>query len=526
MKNYSWKIVTAIAVIVISAVLVAPTFREGVWPHKKINLGLDLQGGMNLVLEVESDKAVDNSLERMSEEIRVLLRREQIPYDAVKFVKESKSLEISLKAKSDRDKLNEFMKNEFASIKQVSESSEGEAYIVRMAYPDEEVNRIKKMSVDQALETIRNRIDQFGVAEPDIRRHGEKGITVQLPGIKDPQRAKDLIGKTALLEFKLVDDTGNLAEALNGTPPPGSQILYENEKGQGGKMDSRAYLIKKQALLSGDTITDAKVQIDTQEYNKPYVTIIFDKKGSRIFERITGDNIHKRLAIILDNKVYSAPVIQDRIAGGQARITGSFSMEEAKDLAVVLRAGALPAPVVIQEERLVGPALGADSIRLGVMSALIGGIAVVCFMLIYYRLAGIIANIALVVNILVIGAALAMLGATLTLPGIAGIILTIGIAVDANVLIYERIREELRAGKPLRASVNAGYERATVTILDANITTLISTIVLFQFGTGPVKGFAITLTIGVLASMYTAIILTRGIFEMILSNPERKTISI
>ena len=291
-------------------------------------------------------------------------------------------------------------------------------------------------------------------------------------------------------------------------------------------MDSRAYLIKKQALLSGDTITDAKVQIDTQEYNKPYVTIIFDKKGSRIFERITGDNIHKRLAIILDNKVYSAPVIQDRIAGGQARITGSFSMEEAKDLAVVLRAGALPAPVVIQEERLVGPALGADSIRLGVMSALIGGIAVICFMLIYYRLAGIIANIALVVNILIIGAALATLGATLTLPGIAGIILTIGIAVDANVLIYERIREELRAGKPLRASVNAGYERATDTILDANITTLISTIVLFQFGTGPVKGFAITLTIGVLASMYTAILLTRGIFEMILSKPERKTISI
>lgn len=527
LKNYSWKLITAIAVIIVSATLVAPTFKQGIWPYKKINLGLDLQGGMHLVLDVQSEVAVEKTLERMSEEIRVLLKREQIQYDAVKFDKDSKSIEIGLKAKSDKDKLQETVKKEFGTLKQTSESLEGEAYSVKMAFPDEEIDHIKKMSVDQALETIRNRIDEFGVAEPDIRRHGEKGIIIQLPGIQDPQRAKDLIGKTALLEFKLVDDSGNLTQALEGTPPPGTQILYQNEKDmESGNTTPKPYLIKKQALLAGDTITDARVQIDTQNYNKPYVTITFDKKGSRIFERITGDNIQKRLAIILDNKIYSAPVIQDKIGGGTARITGNFSMEEAKDLAVVLRAGALPAPVVVQEERIVGPGLGADSIRLGVISALIGSIAVILFMLIYYKIAGIIANIALIVNILVIGAALALLGATLTLPGIAGIILTIGIAVDANVLIYERIREELRSGKPVRAAVSAGYERATMTILDANVTTLISTIVLFQFGTGPVKGFAVTLTIGVLASMYTAILLTRGIFEMILSDPTKKTISI
>lgn len=527
LKNYSWKLITAIAVIIVSATLVAPTFKQGIWPYKKINLGLDLQGGMHLVLDVQSEVAVEKTLERMSEEIRVLLKREQIQYDAVKFDKDSKSIEIGLKAKSDKDKLQETVKKEFGTLKQTSESLEGETYSVKMAFPDEEIDHIKKMSVDQALETIRNRIDEFGVAEPDIRRHGEKGIIIQLPGIQDPQRAKDLIGKTALLEFKLVDDSGNLTQALEGTPPPGTQILYQNEKDmESGNTTPKPYLIKKQALLAGDTITDARVQIDTQNYNKPYVTITFDKKGSRIFERITGDNIQKRLAIILDNKIYSAPVIQDKIGGGTARITGNFSMEEAKDLAVVLRAGALPAPVVVQEERIVGPGLGADSIRLGVISALIGSIAVILFMLIYYKIAGIIANIALIVNILVIGAALALLGATLTLPGIAGIILTIGIAVDANVLIYERIREELRSGKPVRAAVSAGYERATMTILDANVTTLISTIVLFQFGTGPVKGFAVTLTIGVLASMYTAILLTRGIFEMILSDPTKKTISI
>lgn len=522
MKNYSWKLITAIAVIVISATYVAPTFKEGIWPNKKINLGLDLQGGMNLVLDVQSDVAVEKSLERMSEEVKVLLRRDQIQYDAVKYVKDSKSIEISLKSKADKEKLQESMKKEFGTLKQTNESSQGDAYTVTMAFPAEEIDNIKKMSVDQALETIRNRIDAFGVAEPDIRKHGEKGIIIQLPGIQDAQRAKDLIGKTALLEFKLVEDSGSI-----DSPPPGTQVLYQNEKdAESGKSTPKPFLIKKQALLSGDTITDARVQIDSQDYNKPHVTITFDKKGSRIFERITGENVQKRLAIILDNKVYSAPVIQDKISGGTARITGNFTLDEAKDLAVVLRAGALPAPVVIQEERLVGPALGADSIRLGVTSALIGLLIVVCFMLVYYKLAGLIANIALLVNILVIGAVLAMLGATLTLPGIAGIILTIGIAVDANVLIYERIREELRAGKTLRAAVNSGYEIATVTILDANITTLISTIVLFQFGTGPVKGFAVTLTIGVLASMYTAIILTRGIFEMILSNPERKTISI
>jgi preprotein translocase subunit SecD len=285
------------------------------------------------------------------------------------------------------------------------------------------------------------------------------------------------------------------------------------------------YLIKKRPLLTGAYLTDARVQIDSQ-YNEPYVSIDFDKKGGQIFERVTGENVKKRLAIVLDGNVYSAPVIQERISGGKARITGNFTTEEARDLAIVLRSGALPAPLILEEERSVGPSLGSESIRAGILSMIVGGIIVLIFMAVYYRKAGVIADLALVVNILLIAGGLAAFQATLTLPGMAGIILTIGMAVDANVLIFERIREELHLGKPPRASVDAGYQRATLTIMDANITTLIAALVLFQFGTGPVKGFAVTLSLGVVASLFTALILTRAIFDQLLAGRKIDRLSI
>jgi preprotein translocase subunit SecD len=403
---------------------------------------------------------------------------------------------------------------------------DGDVLTMQIDLPDRETDQIKKLAADQALETIRNRIDQFGVSEPDIRRQGEKRILVQLPGIKDTKRAKALIGKTALLEFKLVDETHDLNNALKGNVPPGSEVLYGvKEDPATQRILKTPYLLKKRTLLTGANLTDARVQIDSQ-YNEPYVSIDFDKKGGRDFERITGENVKKRLAIVLDKKVYSAPVIQEKISGGKARITGSFTTEEARDLAIALRAGALPAPVNILEERTVGPSLGTDSIRKGLISMCVGGILVILFMIVYYRGAGLIADFALILNILLIAGGLAGFQATLTLPGIAGIILTIGMAVDANVLIFERIREELRIGKTPRAAVDAGYDKATLTILDANVTTLIAALVLFQFGTGPVKGFAVTLSLGVIASLFTALILTRMVFDYYLMKRKTKRLSI
>jgi preprotein translocase subunit SecD len=387
-------------------------------------------------------------------------------------------------------------------------------------------DRIMDLATDQALQTIRNRVDEFGVSEPDIRPQEENRILIQLPGIKDPKRALDLIGRTALLEFKLVDEEHSLEDALEGDVPPGSEILYKIEDDpETGRRSKTPFLLKRRTLMTGEYVTDARVQIDSQ-YGEPYVSLAFDARGARLFERITEDHVGERLAIILDNNVYSAPVIQERISGGRAQITGRFTMEEAKDLAIVLRAGALPAPVRILEERTVGPSLGQDSINKGFKSMIIGGCLVVIFMVVYYGLSGLIADMALLLNVIFIMAGLAFFGATLTLPGIAGIILTIGMAVDANVLIFERIREELRLGKPPRASVEGGYSKAMVTILDANATTFIAALVLFQFGTGPVRGFAVTLSIGIVASFVTAVFMTKIIFDYLFVQKRWKRLSI
>ncbi|MEE4261294.1 MAG: protein translocase subunit SecD [Desulfobacteraceae bacterium] len=525
MKNFSWKLVLVFVTLVAAIIYVLPSLKPALWPHKQINLGLDLQGGMHLVLEVDTEKALESTVERISQEIREQLKKERIRDVAIDRV-EGIKISVQIKKEESVEKFKALLDNEFRDLREISSRTVDGVQTILLDIPDSDRAQIEKLAVDQALETIRNRIDQFGVSEPDIRRQGENRILIQLPGIKDTQRAKNLIGKTALLEFKLVDDTQSPDSALKGNVPPGREVLYRIDVDPKTQRTTKTpFLLKKRAVLDGSYLTDARVQIASQ-FNEPYVSINFDKKGARIFERITEANVQKQLAIVLDNTVYSAPVIQEKIAGGQARITGRFTTEEARDLAIILRAGALPAPVNILEERTVGPSLGADSIRMGLLSMCIGGLMVVIFMVIYYKSAGLIADLALLLNILLIGAGLAAFQATLTLPGIAGIILTIGMAVDANVIIYERIREEIALGRTPRASIDAGYDRATLTILDANVTTLIAALVLFQFGTGPVKGFAVTLSLGVIASMFTALVLSRMIFDYILMNRKVKTLSI
>lgn len=420
-KNLQWKVYLILGLIAISLWMILPL-------KEKINLGLDLQGGMHLVLRVDTSKLAP---------------------------------EAKLKAP------------------------------------------------ERALEVIRNRIDEFGVKEPSIQLQGTENIVVQLPGVTDRNRALDLVGKTAHLEFKMVsDDPEKLKIAIAGTVPEGYELNYaENEP----------LLLEAKEALTGEAVVDAMVDFDSAAFGQPYVGFTLNPQGARVFARLTRENISRRLAIVLDGKVRSAPVIQDEIPSGQGRITGRFSQQEASDLAIVLRAGALPAPVIVEEERTVGPLLGQDSIKYGVRASIVGMLLVSIFVLAYYLLSGMIANIALVLNILFTLAALAYFHATLTLPGIAGLILTLGMAVDANVLINERIREELKLGRQLRAAISNGYNKAFSAIFDSNLTTIIAAAFLFWFGTGPIKGFAITLTIGLVASMFTAIVVTRTIFELLLS---------
>jgi len=349
---------------------------------------------------------------------------------------------------------------------------------------------------------------------------------VQLPGVKDQQRAIELVGKTALLEFKLVDEGASLEEALKGNVPEDDQVLYQKSVDpQSGRATKTSILVKKRALLTGDTIKTAKVNFGNQG-GGAHVSLSFDTRGAKVFDRVTAENVKRRLAIVLDDTVYSAPVIQERISGGEAQITGNFTPEEASDLAIVLRAGSLPAPVKVIQNVSIGPSLGLDSIQKGVRAALIGAVLVVLFMAFYYRFAGMVADFALVFNILFLLSGMAAFSATLTLPGIAGIILAIGMAVDSNVLIFERIREEIRAKKSVRAAIDAGYDKAFWTVVDSHVTTLITAVILFQFGTGPIKGFAVTLSMGVAINLFTALVCTKVVFDYLNAKKPMQALSI
>ncbi|TAN38305.1 MAG: protein translocase subunit SecD [Nitrospirae bacterium] len=538
-KNLLWRFLLIGVTILVSIVFFLPNtplfksmpaWWQNNMPSKGIILGLDLQGGLHLVFEVEGDKAVETSTDRYVYLIKELLSKKKIQAEA-------KRNGLNIEVTPAGQEISAAIKDNFPVL-DISSSGQG----LTLKITGKEVTRIKDNAVDQALETIRNRIDQFGVAEPTIHRQGESEIVVQLPGVKDPRRAIELVGKTAQLEFKIVDDESPVAAQLpqavapgeeekvlsqfSGKIPADDEILFEKKVNkETGVAVKFPLLLKKQAALTGNLLSEAKVSLDSR-FSEPYVSISFNTEGAKLFEEVTGANKKKRLAIILDNTIYSAPVIQEKISGGNAQITGSFSMDDAKDLSIVLKAGALPAPLKMLQNVTVGPSLGEDSIAAGTMAGIIGTIAVVLFMIIYYRLSGVIADFALLLNIVLLFGAMASLNATLSLPGIAGIILAIGMAVDSNVLMFERIRDEIRSGKPPRSAVDSGYHKAFWTIFDSHVTTLITAAVLFQFGTGPIKGFAVTLSLGVIINLYTALLGTKAVFDLINSRRDVTKLSI
>ena len=522
-KNLKWRFILTAIVLLGGVVYLLPTFTQKLpefWekylPKDRIHLGLDLQGGIHLMLEVEVEKAVENTMERTVLDLKENLRKKDIFYDSIER-QGIDTVRVRGVSSSDQERFEAILTEQYGNLESETESGErGVGYTLSL-HP-KEVQQIEQNAADQALETIRNRIDQYGVSEPTIQRESKNRILVQLPGIKDPDRAVALIGQTALLEFKMVDDEHSLEEALRGQVPAGSEILYQRDYDpETNRTRKTPLLVKKRTFMTGDAISDARMAISGgQRLNEPYVGLRFNPRGAKIFDQIAAEHVNQRLAIIMDGNVYSAPVIRQTHYGGQAVIEGNFTAEEAHDLAIVLRAGSLPAPVKIAEQRSVGPSLGSDSIRKGLIATVVGGIGVMVFMAAYYSLSGIIANVALVFMMIMILASLVAFKATLTLPGIAGLVLTMGMAVDANVLIYERIREEARLGKSARAAIDTGYRRALLVILDANITTLLAGLVLYQFGTGPVKGFAVTLSIGVLWTVLIAIFFTREVFDYLI----------
>ncbi|MBF0583395.1 MAG: protein translocase subunit SecD [Magnetococcales bacterium] len=520
-----WKPATILFTLLLSLLYTFPSLYGGTpswWPgwmpDRVIARGLDLQGGLYLLLSVETDKTLEQTAENLVDEVRASLRKEHLRYNSAD--REGiDSVVIQLADSADSPKVRQLLEKELPNLQMVEDPASKK---LRLTLKATESKEIRRFAMEQSIQTIRSRVDQFGVTEPTIQKQGEDRILIQLPGLSDPTRAKALIGRTARLEFKMVDEKGDLSAAMAGRVPLGDVLLYGNR--EAGQKNRQPYLLKKRTVISGDLLTDARVNFS--QYNEPYVSITFNRQGERKFSQLTGEHVGERMAIVLDNTVYSAPVIREKIEGGRAQISGSFTAEEAHDLAIILRAGALPAPVKIIEERTVGPTLGQDSVDQGLASILIGGALVLIFMGFYYKGFGWLANLAVLLNMLLLMASLAMLQATLTMPGIAGAVLLMGMAVDANVLIFERIREELRLGKTPLAAIDHGYGRAFVTILDSNLTTLITGLVLYQFGTGPVRGFAVTLSVGLVISMFTAIFVTRVVLDMLLKGRHVKTLSI
>ena len=495
-------------------------------------LGLDLRGGVHFLMEVDMASVVRRAEDRYVTDIRATLREEKIRYEGVRRIPEG-GIEVQLREADQIELAQKTIRRELQGL-QVEQTDRNGAAVLVIRLNDSERQELSEFALEQNITSLRNRIDELGVAEPVVQRQGNRRIVVQLPGVQDTARAKRILGRTATLETMLVDEEHSLDAAVAGKVPPGSR-LYRLR-------DGRPILLKKRVLYSGDNIIDAAASIDSQS-GGPIVSITLDAMGARVNQRVTGDNVGKRMAVlyieirsrvktdaegrpILDydgnavrikqriEEVITAPVIRDQL-GKRFQIEGLDSVMEARDLALLLRAGSLAAPVEIIEERTVGPSLGQANINRGFQSVMIGFALVLVFMAFYYRVFGLFANVALALNLVLLVAVLSMFQATLTLPGVAGIVLTVGMAVDANVLIFERIREELRNANSPQASIHSGYEKAFSTIVDANITTLIAAIVLFNFGTGPIKGFAVTLSIGIITSLFTAIFVTRGLVNLV-----------
>ncbi|MBE3608964.1 protein translocase subunit SecD [Campylobacter californiensis] len=507
----TYRLIILIIALVFGIVFSMPSFLQ-TQGGSKISLGLDLQGGLHMLLGVETHEAINSKIKSIAGSINYYAKKEDVLID--KFKIRQDSVEFTLLDSDEAPKIDAALKE----IVGLEIQKDGLKYTIMLT--QEERAATVEYAIAQAVETIRNRLDQFGLAEPTVARQGEDKILVELPGIKtqeDEQRARDLIAKAAHLQLMAVDDKRqDQANTMSAAQAESyGDIIYPDAKNEQFK-----YVVKNIPVLDGSMLTDAKVAF-SQQNNQPIINFSLNSEGARIFGDFTGANVGKRLAIVLDGKVYSAPVINERIGGGSGQISGGFSVEEAHDVAIALRSGALLAPVKVLEKRSVGPSLGAESIQKS-MTALAGAaMFIVVFMMIYYGMSGVFANIALVANIIILVAVMALFGATLTLPGMAGIVLTIGMAVDANVIINERIREFLREGANLKTSVKKGYENAMSAIVDANITTLITVIALYAYGTGPVKGFAVTMSIGILISMLTAILGTHGFFDLFIDKIER-----
>jgi SecD/SecF fusion protein len=539
-----------IFIVALAVVTVVPSFYANTpsWWKKYmapegLRLGLDLQGGMHLVLKVNLKKAEENTLELAANDLKESLAQESVSAVQTKSA-EKNTIIFTLPNASAVDKVQEIIRDGFEEELDVQvDAREGSFPRIILQLSQEKIDFIKNNAVSQSLEIIRNRIDQFGVAEPVIIRQGADEIVIQLPGVRDPERALKLLGDTAQLEFKLVaesegvnieqlvaqsiesgqwsgkwqehDEVRQLNRLLANTLPANTTIYFERVTDERtGIETSRPILLESKVLMTGDMVKNAQVRIGGT-FNEPYVSLDLTSRGGKLFATITEQNVGRRMAIVLDGVVKSAPVIRERILGGSAQISGSFTHEDASDLAIVLRVGALPAPVDVIQNMTVGSSLGQDSIQRGLTSGIFGALLVLGFMIIYYRLSGIIANVALILNILFLFSGLAILNATLTLPGIAGIVLSIGMAVDANVLIFERMREEYQLGKPVRSSIDGGFGKALWTIVDSQVTTLITAMALFLFGTGPIKGFAVTLSLGIIFNLFTALFCSRLIFDVL-----------
>ncbi len=543
-KSLKWKFILLFFLVAYSAVTLLPSVYSGVpgwWKQymapEGLRQGLDLQGGLHVVLKVNLNKAIENALTFASDDLKTQLKEKKITVVKMASGDPHKVL-FTLPNKSSLPEIKTMVEDDFPDLA-MEVKEEGDFPRILLSLNEERVTFINNNAVNQSLEIIRNRIDQFGVTEPVILRQGKDEVIVQLPGVKDPGRAKDLIGKTAQLEFKLVDGPGTatlpalidqavnagkwqqgqdraiLNAALKHQLPDDTEVYFEKTIDQETGIERAIpLLLQSQVLMTGEMVKDAQVRIGGN-FNEPYVSLDLTGRGAKVFGDVTGKHINERLAIVLDGVVRSAPNIQSKILGGSAMITGSYAYEEANDLAIVLRVGALPAPVDIVQELTVGASLGDDSIRKGVASGLLGTAMVLIFMVLYYRLSGVIATFALLLNVLFVFTGLAALQATLTLPGIAGIILSIGMAVDSNVLIFERMREEFALGKSTRSGVEGGYDKALWTIVDSQVTTLITAMALFLFGTGPIKGFAVTLSLGVTFNLFTTLFATRLVYDFL-----------